>query len=81
MKLKDSRLKKGLRTFYLDGGIDISRPNIFHDVNVASSEKILLWSGKELSTSEKGSDAAKRKMSGVREQEETTVAVGPSFHF
>ena len=81
LKLKDSRLKKGLRTFYLDGGIDISRPNIFHDVNVASSEKILLWSGKELSTSEKGSAAAKRKMSGVREQEETTVAVGPSFHF
>lgn len=79
LKLKDSRLKKGLRTFYLDGGLDVSSDNVFHDVRVASSEKILLWSGKELTTSEKGSQAAKRRPADA--DEEDTVTVGPRFHF
>ncbi len=81
LKLKDSRLEKGLRTYYLDGDVDISSSNIFYDVRVASSEKILLWSGKELTASEKENQAAKRKIPGAGGQEEDTVAVGPRFHF
>lgn len=48
LKIKDSWLKKGLRTFYLEGGIDLSKDNVFQDIRVSSTEKILVWSGKEL---------------------------------
>jgi len=81
LKLRNSRLKKGMRTFYLDGGIDLSNPNVFHDFRVASSEKILLWSGKELTTAERDGQLAKRKVAGTSEQEEEAVAVGPRFSF
>jgi hypothetical protein len=48
LKLKDSRLKKGNRVFYLKGGLDLASENIFHDVRIASSEQISIWSGKSL---------------------------------
>lgn len=48
LKLKDSRLKKGNRVFYLKGGLDLSSENVFHDVRIASSEQISIWSGKNL---------------------------------
>lgn len=81
LKLRDSRLKKGMRTFYLDGGLDLASKNVFHDVRAASSEKILIWSGKELTTSERQISAVKRKISGSDEQEDESVAVGPRFNF
>lgn len=81
LKLRDSRLKKGMRTFYLDGGINLSSPNVFHDIRAASSEKILIWSGKELTSAERQSDVAKRKIAGTGESEKDTVAVGPRFKF
>ncbi len=57
LKLKDSRLKKGMRTFYLEGGIDLSKENVFQDIRVASSERILVWSGRELSRNAIGKDS------------------------
>ncbi|MBI4549301.1 MAG: hypothetical protein HY714_00030 [Candidatus Omnitrophica bacterium] len=48
LKLKDSRLKKGNRVFYLKGGLDLAHENVFHDVYIASSEQISIWRGKDL---------------------------------
>lgn len=76
LKIKESKIKKGMRTFYLDGGIDLSKQNIFQDVTAASSEKIIIWTGTELSQPEP------RALDTAQGKEETeSYAVGPKIKF
>jgi hypothetical protein len=49
LDLKDSKLYRGDKVYYLEGKIDFTRNNIFHEVRVTSSEKIILWHGWDLS--------------------------------
>jgi hypothetical protein len=96
LKLKDSKLKKGMRTLLLDGGIDLSKSNPFQDVRVSSSEKILIWSGVELASETDSRKASKESIdipltkdkrlgiTGQREKEsddETYLTVGPKIRF
>lgn len=54
LKLRDSKLKRGMNTFYLMGGLDLRKENLFQDVEVTSSEKIVIWSGKNLGAGTRG---------------------------
>lgn len=93
LKLKDSRLRKGMRTFYLEGAIHLSRRNLFHDVRVTSTEKILVWSGRELSlrgersrVRESELEVPVHKGKSVRVgankgEDESYLTAGPAFRF
>ena len=97
LKLQNSRLTRGMQTFYLDGGIDLSRKNIFQDIKASSSERIVVWNGQDLSHKAKESfmirgighlaDVSRNKGKGAEvsgkkeEDEESYVVVGPKFKF
>jgi len=78
LKLEDSRLKKGMRTFYLEGGIDLSKENMFQDIKAASSEKIVIWTGSELNRGETGSST---RPGNDPDEEKKAYAVGPKITF
>jgi len=78
LKLEDSKLKKGMRTFYLEGGIDLSKENMFQDIKAASSEKIIIWTGSELN---KGETARSVREGKDAEEERKGYAVGPKITF
>jgi len=78
LKIKESRLKKGMRTFYLDGGIDLAKQNIFQDLTAASSEKIIIWTGTELTHNE---PRAVDQVSGKEDEKKEAYAIGPRIKF
>jgi hypothetical protein len=49
LEFKDSKLFRNDKTFHVKGKIDFRQPNIFHDVYMESSERIILWRGWDLS--------------------------------
>lgn len=49
LDLKDSKLYRDDKVYYLEGEIDFTKKNIFHGVRMTSSEKIILWQGWDLS--------------------------------
>lgn len=50
--LQDSKIMRGRSTFLLAGAINFSLDNIFQEITVQTSDKLILWKGLELATSE-----------------------------
>ncbi len=49
LDLKDSKVYRSENVFYLVGRVDFTKKNIFHDIYLESSEKLILWRGWDLS--------------------------------
>jgi len=49
LDLKDSKMYRNDKVYYMRGKIDFTKKNVFHDVLMESSEKIILWHGWDLS--------------------------------
>lgn len=52
LSLYDSKLYRSDSVFYLRGAIDFTKKNVFHDLLLESSEKLILWRGWDLSKNE-----------------------------
>lgn len=52
LKLNDSRIIKGRTKFHLVGAFDLSLDNPFHGIHVETADKVIIWKGLSLTTSE-----------------------------
>ncbi len=48
LKLKDSKISKGSRMFYVKGDVDFSSSNIFSGIEVISEDHLPVWRGRDM---------------------------------
>ena len=56
LPLEDSRIFKGRTTFFLNGALDFRRRNMFSGIRIQTDDKLVLWKGLEMNTSESRGD-------------------------
>jgi len=56
LPLQESKILKGRTTLYMNGAIDMSLSNPFYGVRVQTDDKLILWKGLVLNTSQEAGD-------------------------